>query len=260
MTWRRVTDHHCIVAINPAALGALACEHGQAQFWSELNRISVELSAGCPPPLCSRTLLLHYPLGRPLYTQCTAGHHFSPHPYTGYPWFLEDRAQRIIHLLKPSLVLSGDAHESCYYEHPVGDSQAASGAAGGGVGEGGGGVAVPEWTVTTFNVLQGTQFPGFGLLSLYKQQSANNGTRYSHSHVDSGAVSFHHCFMCPAIYTAAGHCSAAAVLLSAFVCRILTRALQSSSRRGVRVIAADDRGNERRCCMSRACRGGCEVV
>ncbi len=84
---------------------------------------------------------------------------------------------------------------------------------------------VHEWTVTTFNLLQGTLFPGFGLLSLHKQSCATNATRHTQSHVRSGAASFHHCFMCPALFTAAGHGAAAAGLLLAAVWRRLKRAL-----------------------------------
>ena len=85
--WHRVSDHHCIVSVNPAALGAEDCEHGQADFWQDINRMSVELSSACPPLSCSRTLLVHYPLGRPLHSKCTAGHFFGQHgTYTGYPW------------------------------------------------------------------------------------------------------------------------------------------------------------------------------
>jgi hypothetical protein len=128
--------------------------------------------------------------------------------------------QRILAQLQPSLVLSGDMHESCYYEH--GDAAAE---------------AVPEWTVTTFNPLQGTQFPGFGVMSLYGAGSAGNATdrahSHSHAHVRSGGVSFHHCFACPALYSAAGHGVAAAVLLSGGVLRRLRR-LAVPAQRGAR--------------------------
>jgi hypothetical protein len=161
--------------------------------------------------------------------------------------------------LQPSLVLSGDMHESCYYEHALGgdgagaaasaaagDAAAAAGAAASAaaahsaaaaaVGAGDAAAAaidaiaaaaahataitaahnaaadaadadaaaavpvVPEWTVTTFNPLQGTQFPGFGILSLYSQNLAGNLSSRSHTHVRNGRVSFHHCFLCPAMY------------------------------------------------------------
>ena len=105
MTWHKVTEHHSIILANPAALGADACDHGIALFWSDLDRISAELSASCPLPTCARTLLIHYPLGRPLRSKCTSGHFFGPYgSYTGYPWFLGDSAHRILSLLKPSLV------------------------------------------------------------------------------------------------------------------------------------------------------------
>ena len=163
-------------------------------------------------PTCARTLLIHYPLGRPLRSKCTSGHFFGSYgSYTGYPWFLGDSTQRILALLKPSLVLSGDMHESCYYEHPFTDIEYSSATGGAGV--------VPEWTATSFNPLQGTQFPGFGILSLHRAAVAGNLSRHSHTHARNGLVSFHHCFFCPVLYSAAGQGAAAAGLLLVFVLR-----------------------------------------
>ena len=96
-------------------------------------------------------------------------------------------------------------HESCYYEHPFTDAEYSSATGGAGV--------VPEWTATSFNPLQGTQFPGFGILSLHRAAVAGNLSRHSHTHVRNGLVSFHHCFFCPVLYSAAGQGAAAAGLL-----------------------------------------------
>ena len=106
-------------------------------------------------------------------------------------------------------------HESCYYEHVVaaGGNSAQSSAGGDAA------AAVPEWTVTSFNPLQGTQFPGFGILSLHRAAVAGNLSRHSHTHARNGLVSFHHCFFCPVLYSAAGQGAAAAGLLLVFVLR-----------------------------------------
>ena len=119
--------------------------------------------------------------------------------------------RRILQQLQPALVLSGDMHESCYYQHSFGGGGDAADVP----------VEAPEWTVTTFNPLQGTQFPGVGILAMYGQNLAGNLSSHSQSHVRNGRISFHHCFLCPLLYSAVGHGVAAAVLLFAFVLRRL---------------------------------------
>ena len=188
---------------------------------------------------------MHYPLGRPSYSKCTAGFFFGRYgTYTGYPWFTPDDTRNILSQLQPSLVLSGDMHESCYYEHVVaaGGNSMQSSAGGDAV------AAVPEWTVTSFNPLQGTIFPGFGILSLFKESSAANETRHSHSHVLNGPVLFHHCFLCPVIYSVAGHAFAASCLLLGFVSRRVWRASAAACGAG---------GRERCSCCVPRCLGGC---
>ena len=136
--------------------------------------------------------------------------------YTGYPWFLSDSTQRIVSLIEPSLVLSGDMHESCYYEHSFADGDRPASSQGAAV--------LPEWTVTSFNPLQGTQFPGFGILSLYSgPQRGATPSSSAHSHVSNRSVSFHHCFMCPVFYSAAGHAAAASTVVCSFMFRRLLK-------------------------------------
>lgn len=72
------------MAINPSALGAHNCAHAQTDFWHSIDRMSAEVSRVCPHASCSRTLLVHYPLGRALHSKCDAGHFFSARgTYTG---------------------------------------------------------------------------------------------------------------------------------------------------------------------------------
>ena len=204
MTWYKMTAHHCLVIINVISFGADDCEYGRAEFWKQLDRISVELLTNCPPSSHTRTLLVHYPLARPqVTTKCTSGYIFTEdRAYHGEYWFDSDFTRRILTLLQPSLVLSGDFHGSCYYEHVVDDgmfSKVTRRAA-----------VVPEWTVTSISPLQGTQFPGFGILSLRKMTTEGNSLRHSQTHMNNGAISFHHCLLCPVLWSAAGHAVATA--------------------------------------------------
>ncbi len=128
--WRKASEHHVILSIDPSALGAADCHHGQQEFWHSIERLSDELTHACPAVSCSRTLLLHYPLGRPLYVRLcppvpimtrladtpsappvTSSPRAAPTPVSmiisrfpvefprctaGYPWFLGADAQRIL--------------------------------------------------------------------------------------------------------------------------------------------------------------------
>jgi hypothetical protein len=199
MTWHKMADNHCLAIINVISFGAVNCEYGRAEFWKQLNRISVELLTNCPLSSHTRTLLVHYPLPRPQITfKCTAGHTFTEgRVYHGENWHTRELTSRILTLLQPSLVLSGDFHGSCYYEHVLDDGVYSNVT--------GGATVVPEWIVTSINPLMGTQFPGLGILSLRKMTTDGNFLRHSQTHMNNGAVSFHHCLLCPVLWSAAGH-------------------------------------------------------
>ena len=70
-------------------------------------------------------------------------------------------AQRVIEIVKPVLVISGDDHDSCIYNHT----------AYGGV--------VKEHSVPTFSWLQGNIYPAFGMLAFRDMFSPS-----SQSHLD----------------------------------------------------------------------------
>ena len=204
MAWYKMADNHCLAIINVISFGATNCEYGRAEFWKQLNRISVELLTNCPLSSHTRTLLVHYPLPRPQITfKCTAGHIFTEgRVYHGENWHTSEMTRRILTLLQPSLVLSGDFHGSCYYEHVLDGGMYSNVTAGAAV--------VPEWIVTSINPLMGTQFPGLGILSLREMTTEGNFLRHSQTHMNNGAVSFHHCLLCPVLWSAAGHGVAAA--------------------------------------------------
>jgi hypothetical protein len=124
---------------------------------------------------------------------------------------------RILSLLQPSLVLSGHDHSSCYYEHVLDDGTYSNAT--------GGAAVVPEWIVTSLNPLQGTQFPGLGILSLRKMTTEGNFLRYSQTHLNNGAVSFHHCLLCPVLWSAAGH----GVAVAAAMLRLYLRYMRPCS-------------------------------
>ncbi|KAG8213657.1 Metallo-dependent phosphatase-like protein [Butyriboletus roseoflavus] len=158
--YRRTIGNHTLVFVDAPALieeDLLRAERGHTfESWSAISHGPVEFvkqtaSTGSPSPV---VLLTHIPLSRPSDASCgplrekgtiRQGYGF------GYQNTLSDEATEfLLQSLKPSLIMSGDDHDYCEYEHTITSSDE----------------KVQEVTVKSISMAMGIRRPGFQLLSL----------------------------------------------------------------------------------------------
>ncbi|KAG6378217.1 Metallo-dependent phosphatase-like protein [Boletus reticuloceps] len=158
--YRRTVGNHTLVFIDAPALveeDVLRAESGHTfDSWPALSNGPVEFvkqtaSAGSLGPI---VLFTHIPLSRPSDASCgplrekgtiRQGYGF------GYQNTLVDgTTEFLLQSLKPSLVMSGDDHDYCEYEHTIASSDE----------------KIQEVTVKSISMAMGIRRPGFQLLSL----------------------------------------------------------------------------------------------
>eukprot|EP01126_Amoeba_proteus_P028846 TRINITY_DN2840_c0_g4_i2.p1 TRINITY_DN2840_c0_g4~~TRINITY_DN2840_c0_g4_i2.p1 ORF type:complete len:313 (+),score=42.62 TRINITY_DN2840_c0_g4_i2:372-1310(+) len=105
----------------------------------------------------TRILLTHIPLYRPPSTSCGNGnpnyHLLQSHGYSYFTMVNSNETQRILDLVKPNFIFSGDAHEDCHVIRPDGSQ---------------------EWTVNTFGWMQGSLEPGCAIITIRSKSSNDN--------------------------------------------------------------------------------------
>ncbi|KAF9222694.1 Metallo-dependent phosphatase [Gyrodon lividus] len=158
--YRRTIGNHTLIFIDAPALveeDLLRAEHGQGyDSWPAVAHGPVEFvkqsaSIGSQGPVI---LFTHIPLARPLDAACGPLREKGSirQGYgLGYQNTLMDGATEfLLESVKPSLIMSGDDHDYCEYEHTIPSSNE----------------KVREVTIKSISMAMGIRRPGFQLLSL----------------------------------------------------------------------------------------------
>ncbi|KAK9450816.1 Metallo-dependent phosphatase-like protein [Limtongia smithiae] len=164
--------NHTLVALDTASLMNTKLEAVYTPPRDFLQSLRESTVTAAETPVLPRILLTHIPLFRPANEACgpkrEAGGSLPLSRGYQYQTAVDpDLTTEVLQAVAPVLVLSGDDHDACSYTHTFSPATSDSARTNTPI------FSAPEYTVKSFSIAMGVQYPAFELLSLWNPAGEN---------------------------------------------------------------------------------------